>query len=307
MKTLSRTVLATTAAVAMATLGGDCDGDVIQDPTFRDWCNGTLCAWSLDSGHIEQVPTWSTTDLGVSFLDQGTEISQSTGENAALCLLFTTTADLDPAAQMVLLVDYDSDGTIDVTQPLGATEWHRVQTELSTPLGYSGITFHLQKQGPASATAILAEMRIQSTTGCQPAGPLAPAGLAGTCRQSSDCGAGLFCDPASSVCAQCSDSVACPGAVACETRLSYFPEQCAPGQRLGSSGAPCVFDDDCASGTCGGASLFNLALLVPDAGTMTVPPGTDPMTFCQLPPEECATIDAGEPCGCTVIHGGTCQ
>jgi hypothetical protein len=306
MKILPRTVIVATAAVAMATLGGDCDGDVVQDPTFRDWCGATLCAWTLDSGHIAQVPTWSTSDLGVAFRDQGTEISQSTTESEASCLLFTTTADIDPAAQMMLLVDYDSDGTIDVTQSLGATDWHRVQTELTTPLDYRGITFHLQKQGPASATAVLAEMRIQSTTGCAPPHATTPQLLGERCFYATDCAAGLVCEDGA--CAQCSVSQgSCPSGAACARRFSYFPAQCGPGQHRGESGAPCVFDDDCASGSCRGASLFELALLNPDAGATEPPPDADPMSFCQLPPGECQAIDAGEPCGCTVIQGGACQ
>ena len=41
---------------ASATLGGDCEGDIVQDPTFRDWCGDSLCAWHLDAGHVAQAP-----------------------------------------------------------------------------------------------------------------------------------------------------------------------------------------------------------------------------------------------------------
>jgi hypothetical protein len=304
MRSLSRTLLAATAAIAMATLGGDCDGDVVDDPTFRDWCGSTLCAWSLDSGHIAQVPTWSATDLGVAFLDQNTEISQSTTESSATCLLFTTTADLDPSAQMELLVDFNSDGTTDATEPLGATDWHRVQAEIPTPPFYAGITFRLKKLGAAGATAVLAEMRVQSTTGCARSIPPRSLLLGESCASGNDCVSDV-CDD-TQVCAECSEAVPCSSLAACEKRLPFFPAQCAPGQHLGASGAPCVFDDDCASGQCGGAVLFQLSQLNADAGP-PAPSGTDPMTACQTPPADCAAIDAGEPCGCTLNVGGLCR
>src|ERR1019366_146131 len=152
-------------------------------------------------------------------------------------------ADIDPAAQMTLLVDYGNDSTMDFQQVLGATQWHKVQTEIATPRGYSGITFHLRKEG--TGTAVLAEMRIESTTGCVPLHATTPVPLNAGCFYATDCAPGLFCDP-SEVCLQCSDKVACPGSTACQARSPFLPRQCGPGQGLGQSGAPCIFDDDCA-------------------------------------------------------------
>ena len=142
----------------------------MQDPTFRDWCGDSLCDWTLDSGRIQRVPTWNADDFGVSFLDPGTQISQVTSESQATCLLFKTVADIDPAAQMTLLVDFDNDGHIDFQAPLGATDWHEVQAEISAPPQYTGITFHVRKEG--TGTAVLAEMQVLSTTGCAPAPPI---------------------------------------------------------------------------------------------------------------------------------------
>jgi hypothetical protein len=293
----SRAAIGVAAVAALAALGADCNGDVVQDPTFRDWCGDTLCSWTLESGKIQRVPTWSPEDLGVSFVERGTEISQVTDEHEATCLLFTTTADIDPAAQMTLLVDYGNDSTMDFQQVLGATQWHKVQTEIATPRGYSGITFHLRKEG--TGTAVLAEMRIESTTGCVPLHATTPVPLNAGCFYATDCAPGLFCDP-SQVCLQCSDKVACPGSTACQARSPFLPRQCGPGQGLGQSGAPCIFDDDCAGGACDGASLVSLV----DAGAAA---DADPLARCQAPSQICAELDAGEPCGCLVSHGGTCR
>jgi hypothetical protein len=293
---LSRAAIGLTAAAALAALGADCNGDVVQDPTFRDWCGDTLCAWTLDSGKIERVATWSPDDLGVSFVAVGTQISQVTSEHDATCLLFTTTADIDPSAQMTLLVDFDNDGTIDFQQLLGATQWRRVQTEIGVPRVYSGITFHLRKAG--TGAAVLAEMRIESTTGCTEPHAAVPVPLGSSCYYTSDCTAGLFCGN-DGVCAQCSDAVACPASVACQARSVLLPPQCGPGRGLGGSGAPCIFDDDCASDACDGASLRTPLL---DAAS-----DADFMVRCQAPPSICAELDASEPCGCLVNHGGTCR
>ena len=152
------------AAGALATLGGDCDGDIVKDPTFRDWCGSGLCSWSLDAGQMQRVPTWDENDLGVAFTASPTQITQVTNEGQAKCILFTTTADIDPAAQMSLLVDFNNDGTIDSRQPLGSTQWHRLRFELTAPRSYKGVTFHVRKEG--TGTAVLAELRIQSTSDC---------------------------------------------------------------------------------------------------------------------------------------------
>ena len=263
----SRAALWLAAAVALATLGGDCEDNVVQDPTFRDWCGASLCSWTLDSGQIQRVPTWSADDLGVSFVATGTQISQVTTEHDATCLLFTTTADIDPAAQMTLLVDFNNDGTIDFQAPLGAADWHQVQAEVTAPKGYDGITFHLRKAG--TGTAVLAEMRVVSATDCKAPAAHAPFRLAESCVTTADCAAGLVCT-ADGLCAQCGDTAACPDGVACETR-AFRAQQCGPGQGLGKPGDPCTTPADCASGACDGSSVTSIAAIFgqTDAGCQT--------------------------------------
>ncbi len=294
---LSRAALLLAAAAALTALGADCEGNVVQDPTFRDWCGNSLCAWTLDSGRIQRVPTWNPDDFGVAFLDKGTQISQVTQEKQAECLLFTTVADIDPAAQMTLLVDFNNDGVIDFTGPLGATDWHQVQAEISAPPVYSGITFHLRKEG--SGTAVLAEMQVVSTTGCTPAPPLVlpPAPLGGTCQSDSDCVAGLVC--AGRLCAQCIDDSQCSAGVSCESPV-YQAQLCGPGQGLGKAGDPCALPDDCASKTCDGAKVTSLAAAYGSTDAGCPPTGA----MCELG----ISIDSGAVvCACFLSHGGTCR
>ncbi|MGH7293847.1 MAG: hypothetical protein ACRELB_02885, partial [Polyangiaceae bacterium] len=211
----------------------------------------------------QPVPTWNQNDLGVSFTETPTQISQATTEAQATCLLFTSVADIDPAADMTLSVDFDSDGTVEYTGPIGATHWQKVQQEITAPAAYQGITFTLRKAG--AGTAVLAEMRIQSTSDCSAPPAAIGAGslvLGEKCGDSSECAAGLTCaavydgDTTDLLCSQCSSSQACPGdaGVACTTRSVFLPLQCGPGQGLGQPGDPCLAGSDCASGACDGAT-----------------------------------------------------
>jgi hypothetical protein len=264
---LSRALLAPVLVLAAATLGADCEGNIVQDPTFRDWCGDSLCSWQTDSGRIARVPTWNANDFGVSFLDDGavgTEISQATEESQATCILFTSVGNIDPAADMTMSVDFDSDGVIDFVAPLGAATWTKVQTEITAPATYRGITFRVKKSG--TGTAILAEMTITSTTGCTAAPvTLNALRLGDACSGTSPCAPGLVC-PAEGlqVCSQCSPEDPCgDGAVTCAQRGPFFPAQCGPGQGLGQPAAPCIANDDCASGVCLGAA--GVGLYSPDA------------------------------------------
>jgi hypothetical protein len=294
---MKRASLLALAAASLTALGADCDGNVVQDPTFRDWCGDTLCAWKLDSGAIQRVPTWNEDDFGVSFTQMGTEISQVTSENQATCLVFTTTADMDPASDMVILVDFNNDGTIDFKGQLGATDWRQVQTEITAPPKYDGITFHILKQG--TGTAVLAEMRVVSASGCTAPPTISPLFLGEGCTADSQCSSGLIC--VSGLCSQCdpSSSTTCANGAACGSTILQA-NQCGPGQGLGQAGDPCAIDADCQSGSCSGAFIQSLATIF-DAGDLGCPTGNPP----------CApgvALDGGDgACACYLNHGGTCR
>ena len=248
-------------AFALSAIAADCEGNVVKDPTFRQWCGSTLCAWTLDAGHIEKAPAWNEIDYGVSFLDMPTQISQETGESSAKCLIFTSVADIDPAAQVSFLVDFDADGTVDFTAPLGATKFHEVKAEITAPLRYYRIRFMIKKEG--TGRAVLAQMRVQTATTCT-APPVAvknlPIGVA--CAAASECGSGV-CSAFGGICSECSASdgpapfsgiVPCASGVKCEGRGFGLPFQCAPGTHAGKANAECMEDSDCQSGACLGGT-----------------------------------------------------
>jgi hypothetical protein len=293
--TFSRNARFAVLALAFAALGGDCEHNLVSDPTFRDWCGDGLCAWKLDSGSIARAPTWNANDLGVAFDEPGTQISQDNTMDHPSCLLFTSVANLDPSAQMELVVDFNRDGTPDFTYPLPATQWHKVQAEITAPNSYSGITFHLRKQG--AGTAVLAEMRIVSTTGCTAPASVAPLLMGEACANDGDCAGGLICTM-ENLCAQCDLTRPCPAGQAC-TQAGFGVYQCGAGQRQGAAGAPCLVADDCASGACEGASVTTLATLVDELDADV--DAAECVGSCTFDP------DAGSPCECAVNFAGTCR
>jgi hypothetical protein len=195
----SRAARILAAALFSMSLGADCEGNILSDPTFRDWCGDGLCKWRTDSGAIQRVSTWNANDLGVSLLD-GAQISQPTEESEATCILFTTVANIDPKADVTLSVDFDDDGTVERSLPLGASQWHQVRLEITAPPAYAGIRFAIRKKG--TGTAILAEMRVQSVTGCTGPAPVLRDLVSGQrCASDNECDSGV-----------CSDGSSLPGA-----------------------------------------------------------------------------------------------
>jgi len=299
----SRIAVTVVALFAVASLGDDCEGDIVPDPTFRDWCGASLCSWTTDFGQIARVPTWDAEDFGVSFLDNGTmgtQVSQVTMENQATCILFTSVGDIAPDAQMTISVDFDNDGTIDHTAPLGSANWETVQTQITAPARYQGITFHLKKNG--TGTAILAEMAIQSTTGCTaPPPPIQNLRLGEPCSSTAQCASGLVCpewvDGGVQYCGQCTPQIPCDMSLPCQTRSVFLPFQCGPGLGQGAPGAPCLADDDCVSGAC--ANATPVELVAADAAT--------PCDLNTLAVEDAG--DAGDSSNCSWANalGGTCR
>jgi hypothetical protein len=306
-----RYAAAATLVLGCTMLGADCDGDIVNDPTFRDWCGDSLCSWTTDSGTVAQAATWSPDDLGVSFVTQGTEISQVTSESQATCILFTTVGDFDTDAQMTLGVDFNNDGTIDVSPTIPAVTWQETKVLITAPASYNGITFYISKGG--TGTAILAEMRIQSSTGCTDAPPkLADLKLGEACSGGESCGGSLYCQANTvwfgSTCGECRDNQDCASGVTCERRGGNLPLQCGPGRGLGASGYPCLASDDCKSGVCGGVSVS----AGPDGGIVALDGGVGLDGGVDLLGGSCsldAGADASAGCYANVseVVGGKCQ
>jgi hypothetical protein len=265
-------------AIAMSLTG--CDDELVQDPTFRQWCGDTLCAWTLETGAIQRAPTWHHADYGVEFTGTPTRISQYSDKNPS-CLLFTAIADVDPRAQMTVELDFNSDGRVDYTWPIPSSKWHQVQTLVTAPRvqrnalfgAWDGFTIAIHKTGPGRA--VLAQMRVQSAKECDAtvAAKVDGIPLGKGCGPDAECAAGICCMPWDGkltstkienlgYCAECCPAGApclgddcnraCGAGTVCRSQKPadfFFGLACRP--PLLKPGDPCDRSEECESQSCG--------------------------------------------------------
>jgi hypothetical protein len=140
------------------------------------------------------VPTWHKKDLGVSFVVQGTQLSQAIAPSFQRCLLFDVIAEVDPAAQLTLQLDFNDDGVVDVDYQIVAAHWRSVAPLFPVPLDYFGVRVRVVKKG--AGKAVLAQLRVVPTDECQSE----PSPL----KQGSTCLFGAACESRVCVEARCS-------------------------------------------------------------------------------------------------------
>lgn len=192
-----------------------CDFNEIDDPSFDLWCGDTLCAWQLEEGRISRAPTWHRGDSGVSFDATPTAISQYQPQGNLGCLRFDMVAKVEASAQATLELDFDDNGSVDVTHTIAETHWQNVEFLVRTPDRYDGIRYILRKQG--GGRAVFGQLRVVSSSECSgPRPPASPQPAGSSCDAGTDCVSGL-----------------------CEADWCVQP-----------AGEPCSADGECASGQC---------------------------------------------------------
>jgi hypothetical protein len=274
--TLLRSLSFSLVALGVGIVVAACDEELLDDATFRLWCGDALCAWKLESGHVRKAPTWHENDFGIELVDTPTVISQEL-KKSARCLVFTTMADVAPSAQVTVGIDFTGDGVVDYEQPIAATGFREVTTQVTAPRSTVLPRLYVGKRG--SGRAVLAQLRLRVGNDCSaPTLRLRdrPLGSPCTLGSPSECSSGVCCE---GICAECCvkpdgldltddggagtpPEVRCRDIATCTRRrvpeadspFAVAPLQCNPGRRLRASGAVCLADDDCASGECVGAS-----------------------------------------------------
>ena len=307
MKTILRSLVVGSLALASGLLFVACD-DVLADPTFKTWCGDKLCSWSLDSGSIRRAPTWHKNDLGVELVDPiggTTQISQKT-DRQPKCLEIIMVADVDPAAQVGLGLEFNADGSIEFQQPIVASGFHEVKTQVTPPAAYQGIRFTITKRG--AGRAVLAQIRVKEVDNCT-----APPIVLRDQRLGTQCSGAAADECLSKVCnggrcAECRSESECGVGETCEARKAPYlvsafgtalPTQCSPGRGLHTPGDECLADDDCTSGACDGEEIGALGL---DGGQLTKCPIDFPAGA-----NTDASVDAGEGCLLVLVRGGRCR
>lgn len=249
----SFTSLSISFAALFALSGYNCN-DVLQDPGFDLWCGDSLCAWELESGAIEQVPTWHGSDSGVSMLGDEVAFSQYADQHVS-CLRFELIADVEETAEVTLQLDLDNDGAIEHEQRIPTSNWEQLSYLIDMPTTYRGILFRLHKRG--SGRAILAEVAAlsESSSECEGA-PKIESLDGGWCNEASDCVSGI-CSQSSlfaAVCGMCGGDSDCSAGEACglaapDRAQYYLYRACVAEASLGLA-ERCVGDAECASGVC---------------------------------------------------------
>lgn len=140
--------------------GDAADDAPFSNGTFDNWCDAGPCNWVTRQGAIERTKTWHKDDLGVSFVETPTEITQRFTLNAtrAPCILFDTIADVAPEARVSMLLDFNDDGIVDVKQTISALRWKSVPFPVRAPVAYDKVRLSVIKEG--TGRAVLAQMRV---------------------------------------------------------------------------------------------------------------------------------------------------
>jgi hypothetical protein len=256
-----------------ACMAPGCENDALNDSAFKLWCGPNadqLCDWRVDQGHVNKVPTWNEHEFGVELADKGTQISQVSTEGSG-CMEFSAVADVDAAADVIIAIDFDLDGTEDYTSQVGETHWHIARTLVYAPLGYgANFRFIVRKRGEGKAT--LAEIRLQRTTTCSgPRVDVRGTFLVGDpCADDAECASGICCGrapdgglPILGACSQCCGALCTDGSV-CKPRANLTPipfaaapALCDPQNHHGAKNDPCFDDTDCQSGCEGAVEVKN--------------------------------------------------
>jgi hypothetical protein len=203
-------------------------GELIGDPSFDRWCGEMLCNWELNEGRIERVQTWHAHDYAVGLMETPTTLSQLSEEDTADCLRVDMIVDTEERAQLSLELDFNDDGTADVTRPIPALRWKRMSFDIYAPERYAKVRFIVRKLG--EGRAVLAQLRARESSGCTgPRVELRAQGSGAACSEAAQCSLGLCTDGR---CSSCREDTDCEEA-----------EQCVSG-----ACSACREDADCGAG-----------------------------------------------------------
>jgi len=244
----------------------DCGGDVLRDPGFDLWCGDSLCAWKVERGEIQDVPTWHAGDHGVELVGSDVAIEQVSpiASTDGTCIEFDLIANVAGDASAVLNVDVFDDGTIDLAEHLPTGTWQPLTFQLRMPDTYAGVRFEIAKTG--TGTAELANIGATVVTdGCdgQPALVVDARPLGVPCDTADQCASGICGQPpvlapfgGVPTCVACDADHACTGGDVCGlddpvSPLRGPPVQCEPPASR-DLGQQCTVDDECTTGRCNG-------------------------------------------------------
>jgi hypothetical protein len=225
--------------------------DLIRDPSVERWCGDRPCEWKT-SGTVQRVGTWHKFDYAIELVSDDASVWQDNGtvtNSVARCFEFGMVAKVGRDTRVFLELDFQSDGSVELSQRLPASDWERLTFLVTTPDWYHGVRFSLRKEGPG--VAILGELSAITAQGrcTAPAVQLLDRPDGARCTQDRECSQGN-CE--NGVCGGCGDDADCLDAgEICGLLRSGKEEQhgCVP-SGAASFGVACDRADQCESGFC---------------------------------------------------------
>ena len=229
-----------------------CSGqDLIRDPSVERWCGDLPCEWKT-SGTVQRVGTWHKFDYAIELVSDDASVWQDNGtvsSSSARCFEFAMVAKVTPGTRVFLELDFQSDGSVELSQRLPVSDWERLTFLLTTPDWYRGVRFSLRKDGPGQA--ILGELSAVTAPGRCTAPPVEllnrPEGA--RCSQDREC-AQEHCE--NSMCVGCGDDADCMNEDEICGLILVDDEERHGCMRAGadSFGVACDRGDQCQSGHC---------------------------------------------------------
>lgn len=316
------------SAVCFVSLSGfdSCSPPLLDNPGFDLWCADHLCAWKVEAGDIERVPTWHERDYGVALLGDPVILSQlvQIDQNDATCFVFDIVADADDRADLVLELDFLDDGMAEYVHPIPARHWQHVHYDLSAPAWYEGVRFRITKTGPGEAK--LGQIRVERGEmgeECTAPGPEVPRADGVECERDDQCDSGscslvemnssiVAWQAEGLVCGQCEADGDCPAGQACAlvaNQQAWMHRACTAAG-TDALGEACASDAECASGICcaGGCSECCLDRQpCPDGAICTTLHPDRPEGVHFLMPGMCAPGDGSRVAGQTCLYDSDCQ
>jgi hypothetical protein len=245
---------------AAATQLGNTDcGQVLRDSGFDLWCGDHMCAWNVERGQVQRVPTWNEGDPGVELVGDDVAISQLSpvASTDGHCLEFDLIANIGAQTIQggcsgltpIVPAPASVGAYCDTSQPQGcASGICEVVSDPGTWFGVTGACAgcddtHGCGSGEVCGLHEATSPVFEASHGCIAAGSKQ---LGERCDGAAECASDLC---TAGVCSSCDPTMGC----GCGLSWTGGPSVCEAGSHQVVSGQPCGTDADCASGSCQGA------------------------------------------------------
>jgi len=253
---------------ALAQLGSTDCGQAIRDDGFDLWCGEELCAWKVERGAVMRVASWNKGDYAVELVGSDVAIEQLSPVNGSdgSCMRFTLIANVQDTADVVLNVDVEGDGTVEMSERLPTSHWQPLTFTFALVQPYDGVRFEIAKRGLGEAVVANIGAKIIASGDCTGLTPLDPGPRrnGSYCFANAECASGACMESplpqpenysVARTCVGCDHTVASScGAQVCGLADAFSPVFSVPVECVAPAAKPlgdaCIADAECATNIC---------------------------------------------------------